>query len=156
MIWFSTKRPRRSGSSVREGSEAAFSLTEIAVAIGIVAFVIVSLVGLMSVGLSAQRSAREDTILVSVTKQALSTARSGKYSDLVIGAASSNFYTSEGYPTNAASAFYVCEVSILAPTNNLPGSLRAKEIRFKYNWPYQSRPNYPNEQVFATTIAEYP
>lgn len=58
-----------STSKIRERRKAAFSLVEVTLAIGIVSFALLSLLGVVPVGLSALRSAMDCTVEAQITQK---------------------------------------------------------------------------------------
>ncbi|HEX4084236.1 MAG TPA: hypothetical protein VHY22_04945 [Chthoniobacteraceae bacterium] len=65
----------------RARGRAGFSLIEIALALGVIAFALVAIVGLMSVSMKTGRGATEDTLLSSMTGQVMSGLRSQHFVD---------------------------------------------------------------------------
>lgn len=62
--------------------KSGFSLVEITVAIGVIAFALVGLMGLLSASLTAGKESEDDTRYVSMSQQILDRLRSGAFEDI--------------------------------------------------------------------------
>jgi type II secretory pathway pseudopilin PulG len=58
-------------------SEAAFTMAEIAIALGVIAFALVAIIGILPVGLQTQRDNREETIVVEDARVLIEAIRNG-------------------------------------------------------------------------------
>lgn len=126
-------------------------------ALGIVSFVLVALMGLMSVGLNEARRGREDTLLASMTSYRMTSQLGTGYANLTNGTA---YFSFDGLETSPANAYYICKTTVQAPTLSRPElGANALQVKLLFNWPYlpgqPDRTNYPHEQVFTTTVARY-
>ncbi len=95
-------------------SRNGFTLVEVAFAIAVLAFVLVTLIGLLTVGLSTQKSSSEDTRLAAMVGYVIATERMKPFATVC----SPTYTTSTPYyfdlqgNTNAQSASYLqCSVS---------------------------------------------
>src|SRR5882757_9974275 len=115
MTSFSTRKTRLTASFVREfrlRSIAGFSLVEIAIALGIVSFVLIALMGLMSVGLNEARRGREDTLLASMTSYRMTSLLGAGYANVTNTTA---YFTYDGLESSPTNAYYVCKITSQAP-----------------------------------------
>lgn len=126
-------------------------------ALGIASFVLISLLGLMTVSLDASKRAYEDTTVASIAQTVLSEARTNGFDNL--GSLNANRYFSyEGTPLPSPdSAYYKCNIRGLAHTStNLPSSALKStagvRVSLAFFWP----PNSPKtNEIFETTIAKF-
>jgi uncharacterized protein (TIGR02598 family) len=155
MILSSTRTARRSASSGRN-RPAGFSLVEVALALGIVSFVLLSLLGLMTVSLDAGRRSYEDTTVASLAQVVANELRTNSYSSLP----NTNFeryFSYDGEPSDAGAAHYRCTIQAETHTSaELPSAVRdasqGVRLRLSFFWP----PDNPRtNEIFETTIARY-
>lgn len=134
-----------------------FSLIEIALALGLASFVLVALIGLMSVGLEAGKAAREDTIIASVIRDVLARVKSEPFAALAPGSTKKFSYTYEGNHIESGGAetpYFECEVAFAVSSLSSPElQAHSVDVLFNCSWPAQS--SSPYEESFATTIASY-
>jgi uncharacterized protein (TIGR02598 family) len=151
--------------------EEGFSLTEVVLALGVMAFGLVSLVGGLSSSLQSQVDAERDTRLVGISQRILSEYRAQSF-DLLLqgkdatGAAlvSPRYFTAEGDPLPAGTApgpaaYYSCEMvrGIDAATQSpVTGSANLLKVRMTLRWPFQSA-TLPgnNSRVIDATVSRY-
>ena len=91
----------------------AFSLTEIAIAMGLVSFVLISLVGLFGVGLQASRESQVDTVESILVRQLLAELKTNGVVPIT------RTYDPQG-GTNATDPFFLCNVTLASPAANSP------------------------------------
>lgn len=88
-------------------------------ALGILSFALLAIIGLLNVGLGAGKSAQIDTVQATVARSVLSSIRTntlGNFSGTV------SWYTFDGAATNESGAFLRCEVSTNAPPPTVAAS----------------------------------
>jgi uncharacterized protein (TIGR02598 family) len=130
--------------------EGAFSLVEIVLAIGIVSFALMAMLGLVSVSLQSDRSSASDTDLAALSQQVISTLRSQPFTNL---SGTNFFFDSDGsLTTNSSGAVYECAVTLTA--DPLLPAASFKNARLQFTWPV-SATNRPNTNVFLSGIANY-
>ncbi|MEA3209582.1 MAG: hypothetical protein QOE70_2639 [Chthoniobacter sp.] len=71
---------------------AGFTLVEIVLALGIISFGLVALVGLLAVSLDSSRSSDQDTMIASMARQVTTTLRERPFDKLKSGGSSDIFY----------------------------------------------------------------
>jgi len=91
----------------------AFTLVEVTLAIGIMAFSLLALLGLFSVGFQASRRSADATTLPKVIEQLKQEEKSGSGTE--VGATRTVFFTYDGEETTAANAHYQCEIEATSP-----------------------------------------
>jgi len=135
--------------------ERSFSLVEIVIALGLVSFVLVALIGLMSVGLKAMKDSHHETLVSDMALTALSKLKETDYSALPV--ATNYYYTYDGVVTNVTSGYYLCAINLSVPSGAMavaPGlSDHSKRIHMELIWPLNGKIQETN--VFETFITEY-
>lgn len=108
------QNPARSGV-------AAFSLVEVVLALGVVSFGMISIVGLLGMGLKNFHDAIDTTTEAQITQRLANELQLGSYANLTNAASTNYYFTPEGLETNAGSAIYTATI---APPVNLtvPGA----------------------------------
>jgi type II secretory pathway pseudopilin PulG len=61
----------------RRHSEAGFTMAEIAIALGVIAFALIAIIGVLPIGLQTQRDNREETIIVEDARVLIEAIRNG-------------------------------------------------------------------------------
>ena len=89
---------------------------------GIVAFAVTAILGLLPSGLSTLRESMGKTVETQIVRSEVAQALSGSFTNL----ASTNYYDSEGENTNSANAFYTVSVSTTNPV--FPGCSNAPTL----------------------------
>lgn len=109
---------RRSGLPGRYIHQRAFTLVEVVLAIGVVAFGLIAILGLMSVSLRNSREANVREGLTMVLDRMNSVYQGQNFTNsLAVSQTSTNYYfDNSGVPTtNTASYFYLCNVTNATP-----------------------------------------
>jgi uncharacterized protein (TIGR02598 family) len=120
---------------------AGFSLVEVVLAVGIAGFVLVSIIGLLSVSLKSARESSTDTLVVGMASRTLSELRAKSFSDLnpSLAALTNRIYFDDlGMQTSTQGTMgFACDVVLqgdantLNPDTNLSASQRINLIRAK-------------------------
>jgi len=131
----------------------AFGLVEIAIALGIVSFAVLSLIGLMAVGLNASKTAREDTLVASLARNVFANLKTMDYPHLSSLGTTNFYFTYDGVATNqaSASAYYNCGVRILVPSQ--VALSHSVDVVVDISRPYRAAQT--NGTTFSSSIAEY-
>ena len=138
-------------------SSHGFSLIEVAIAMGIVAFVLVALMGLLSVGLNSGKKSSEDTQVASMASQLAGLWRNSTSNHLTPKTTRLYYFDRDGQQTNttqAAAAFYACKVVAgnVAPSEIAADTTNLVRVQMIFTWPAHlpegSRPN--TNIVYAT------
>ncbi|MBC8002382.1 MAG: hypothetical protein H7X97_07315, partial [Opitutaceae bacterium] len=131
-----------------------FSLVEITLALGIAAFAITAIVGLLSITLQTSKSAMDDTLLAKMTGDLVNTLRKQDFSNIK-NASTNVFFDISGKRLNnldsagliqampvttaiSQGAIYECEPVVTADTNTLnPDGTTPNlwHITLKFHWP---------------------
>jgi uncharacterized protein (TIGR02598 family) len=113
---------------LRRRGDAGFSLVEVVLAIGIVAFAFLPLLGLMPIGLSTSRQAIDTTIEAQIIQQMTSQAQQTDFSSLsTLASSTPTCFDANGNITTASSAMY--KASFGSPANTvLPGGATTQKL----------------------------
>jgi len=98
----------------------AFTLVEVVLAMGVVSFAMISMMGLLTMGLKTYHDAINATTESEITQQLANQLELAKYSSISTSTTSNYYFTQEGISTNAANAIYSATVSAPAKLN-VPG-----------------------------------
>lgn len=148
------------GSSSGNRSRA-FSLVEVVISIGIVGFVILAILGLLSLGLQTSRESSKDTALALATQQVDAWSRSQPFSLLSsIAGSSSNtvfFFNAEGNLVRTESgspvtesdgnSLYSCEVS----AHESSVSPHFIQLRYRFEWPLSAPAETRKQRVVVAS-----
>jgi uncharacterized protein (TIGR02598 family) len=102
--------------------QAAFSLVEVVMALGIAAFCLVALLGLMPVGLKTVRDARGDSLRAEILKSMGNIAQQTDYSLLSNLAGKKYYFDINGLVVNSTSADAIYEAVLSTGPVNVPSS----------------------------------
>ncbi len=104
-----------------------FTLVEVTLALGILSFAMVSLTGLISVGLSSFRGSVNITVESQIAQAVLNQKRQTAFDTLVSpsGLVETRYYTNEGDQTEKPDAIYVARIEV-NPSVDLPASGTAR------------------------------
>lgn len=101
-------------------SNTGFSLVEVVIALGLLAFAITAILATLPIGLSTMREAREDTLQATLIRKLTSELSRTPFSDIV---GDTLYFDGEGGQTNASSALYRLEFTVQAAnTTSYPGA----------------------------------
>lgn len=131
---------------------AAFSLVEITLALGVAAFALTAIVGLLSLTLKSSKSALDDTLVAEMSRDLVNTLRKQDFTN--ISMATNVFFDIsgkrinsldsagliQGMPVSTAvsqGAVYECVPTVVADTNTLSpnGAANLWRITLKFRWP---------------------
>ena len=130
-------------------SSAGFSLVEIAIALGIVSFALLAIVGLLGVGLSSGKSAQIDTMQTSAARAFLSVIRTNNPATFT---GATNWVNFDG-STNATAtgAYFQCVVT----TNTPPAGIAASDmlgLRLEFQYPLGASAANRKTNVFHASL----
>ena len=135
-----------------------FSLIELAIAMGIVSFVLISLLGLMTVSMGASKRSYEDTTVANLAQIVVSELKTNDYS-VASAMNADRFFRYDGSPftntpTPSDPSYYQCHIQAQAHTSiALPASARNTNagFRLRLDFMWSGKTN----ETFETTIARY-
>lgn len=132
----------------KNGKNAGFSLVEVSIALGILAFVILAVFGLMGVGLSASKSAQVDTALAAASRFAVASLQTNAPGTLN-GTTFLFDYDGKSVATTNQ-AFFQCTVATNSPAANAP---RLIGLRLQFQYPVSAPANARfTNSLYASTI----
>lgn len=140
-----------------KGRVDAFSLVEVAMALGIASFVLISLLGLMTVSLNAGKRAYEDTSVAAIAQTVASEVRTNSFSSL-FAQSFDRYFAYDGVPLPSADgAYYRCSVSTMVHSSpELPEAMRKAANAVRLRLTFFCPPSNPStNEIFETTIAKY-
>jgi len=123
----------RKGTNAAMNSERAFSLVEVAMALGIVSFVLLALIGLFSVGLNAGKDSQLDTVQAAIVHRMLSEIRTTDFDTL----AETNALYDYAGQTNSSLPYFECKATFSSPTGLDPvAASHLRRVRVEIRYPY--------------------
>lgn len=114
---------------LKRKSKSAFSLVEVVIALGVVSFVIVGLLGLMSVGIGGIRNATDDSVSASIGKKMVSEMQQNTLSNLLSAPSFPvRWFNAEGQEVPQTDPFAVYKAQAVVTNPNLAGISSANMI----------------------------
>lgn len=154
-----------------QGKACGFSLVEITLALGVAAFALAAIVGLLSVTLKNSKSAMDDTLVAEMTTDLVNTFRKQAFND--ISNATNVYFDISGKRVNTLDAsglivamaqgtaitkgaVYECVPSVIADTNTKSGdgTVNLWRIALSFQWPAGAT-NSANQKTIHANIARY-
>lgn len=147
---------------------AGFSMVEVVMALGIVSFALVSIFGLLSVGLMASKQSGSDTVIASMSAQITSRLQSGK-DTITVGTPLNYYFDNQGQlqvdgsdiplTTSTADTLYQCVVNGRLPNASTEVADLGSHLiltTLTFSWPTKvPDPNKrPNHEVLHATLAK--
>ena len=147
---------------------------EIVIAIGVAAFTLTALLGLLSAGMKSSKDSIDDTAVANMANYVLSDLRARSFTNFVDPATSISptqdiFFDAGGKcllsgtgasatpmdKTSAlnAGALYLCQRSIAASSTNTDGSVNPYKVTLSFSWPVQA--TTPATKRFYGTLTQY-
>lgn len=152
----SASTPQANESVVRRAqAPAGFSLVEVTLALGIIGFVLLALISLMSVGLQAGKEARDDMVSAQLAQTQLANLATNAFENLP--ADTTVYFNLDGLETNASSAYYLVRTratpSILLDQD---AQSQSKRVRIDVAWPAAAPEKARQTNVIETHLAKFP
>jgi uncharacterized protein (TIGR02598 family) len=99
------------------GIRRAFSLVEVVIALGLISFVLVGLLGLMSAGLGGMRDASDESSSVMIAKKLVAEIGQNSLEDILSSTFSDRWFDAEGQEVTATDPFVVYRATASAELN---------------------------------------
>lgn len=157
--------PLRLTSLRRHPATNSFSLVEMTLALGIFSFAIISVIGLMTVGLKASQESKEETLTATIAKNLSMKVQAHLYTNGVVAPSATNtfqpgtltyYYDRFGLETTAVGdPQYQANVTISAPAPNLLNNISSRHllgVKVDVGWPYAGG-TPPNTNSYTYLIA---
>ena len=143
--FWSTAEPR---SALALGASAAFTLVEVVIAVGLVAFVLTAILGLVAIAANETKNADLKARLAWISEQVTSEYQSQRFAAALTNVPSGFAWDYSGIPvpTNSPSAYFVCDVSNVTPTND-------NSYPTNYIALLQVRTRWPSPQLTSTNVS---
>ena len=129
-------------------TSAAFTLVEVVIAVGLVAFVLTAILGLVAIAANETKNADLKARLAWITEQVTSEYQSQRFSNALAGVPATNYWDYSGMSTNAAGAYFVCEISNVTPTSPTNPAFPTNYIAL-----LQVRTRWPSPQLTSTNVS---
>ncbi len=150
-----TSRPPRKhqpagGTSALLYGRQAFSLVEVALAMGVAVFAALGLLGLLQSGLGNYREAMNSSISSAIGQQVVSDAMLAEFDKLAASPATTNYFDERGVPlpnNSTTNAIYVSSAQILP--NSISGLSRSNVLAL------QVTVSSPTQPLFKKTFVSY-
>jgi uncharacterized protein (TIGR02598 family) len=140
-------------TSMRRRTELnSFTLVEVVIAIAIISFVLISILGLMAFASQQVKQADTYARLSNVSGQILARLESQSYA-ATSAAANTNavyYFTFDGLPTNSTSAYYQCNITNYPPTASNVTNLMIIQLSIRY-----PTPQFTSTNLITTSILNY-
>ncbi len=121
-------------------------------AIGIISFTLLPLIGLMTSSLNSSKTSRDEMVVASLSKAVFTTLRTNSFSVLQT-LSETQYYDLSGFETNRTAAYYSCAVSNSAITLPFAGTKDMAGVRLTFSWPVGAAKPYA--QIFQSAVASY-
>ena len=120
---------------------AAFTLVEVVIAVGLVAFVLTAILGLLVIATNETKNADLKARLAWITESVTSEYQSQRFSTVLGGLPATKYWDYSGMPvTNTGDAYFRCDVSNVTPppasTNLTTNNFALLQVSIL--WPYSS------------------
>ena len=100
----------------RADISSAFSLIEVTLSIGIVAFAFVALLGLLPVGLTTFRQAIDTTVGSQIVQRIVDEAQQTDYPSLIANPVTTRYFDDQGNEVAASASIYTAEIVVTSPS----------------------------------------
>ena len=98
-------------------------MVEVTLALGLVSFAVVAIMGLLPTGLSSLRQSMNQTVEAQIVRTMAAQSVNAPFTNLTVNGA---YFDDEGLPTTAAAAYYTVDVATQAPV--YPSSVNAGSL----------------------------
>jgi type II secretory pathway pseudopilin PulG len=143
---------QRSPRPRRPSDLGSFTLVEVVIAIAVIAFVLISVLGLMTYASQLVQQSDTYSRLSHISGQVLAQLNSQPFS-VSTNCATTNavyYFTAEGLPTNGTSAYYQCNLTNADSPNWTLNNMM--QIQISIRWP---KPQFVNTNVIITSTLNY-
>ena len=132
------------------GVGRGFTLVEVVIAVGVLAFAAISLLGLMTLALQSSHNAAVQSTQATMVSTITGKLSSQNFTNTVVRLPFTNYFTEEGVETNAAAALYRCEVADVSSANPTTNFMR--QVQLQICWP---APVYARTNVVVASLVKY-
>jgi uncharacterized protein (TIGR02598 family) len=129
--------------------QRAFSLIEVVLAIGILAFAITAMMGLLTVAMQSDKASSSDTAIAAMSRQVFNSLKAMPYASLPTG--TNYYFDADGTECAPSGALYECAVTLKDDPNLAAGN--AKQVKMTIKWPYGA--TFGTTNILQAGIANY-
>jgi uncharacterized protein (TIGR02598 family) len=128
-------------------------LVEVVIAVGLVAFVLTAILGLVAIAANETKNADLKARLVWITGRITSEYQSQRFSSALAGTPTNFYWDYSGMPVtnNAPGVYFVSTVSNVTPSNNFPTNYSAL-LQVSTRWP---NPHLTSTNVSVFSLFNY-
>ncbi len=135
--------------SLWSNQKLGFSLVEIVMALGLVSFCLVALLGLFSLGIKTSKQSAEETNLAAMSSEIITELRA-RTSSTTIALNQKYYFDNQGERTNAIGAYYECHLITQTDTSFSANLIRGT---LTFTWPaHLAAGKRPNTNTFYSTF----
>jgi uncharacterized protein (TIGR02598 family) len=129
---------------------AAFTLIEVVIAVGLVAFVLTAILGLVAIAANETKNADLKARLTWITEQVTSEYQSQRFSNALANVPTNFAWDYDGMPvaTNSPTTYFVCDITNVTPTSPTNANFPTNYIAL-----LQVRTRWPNPQLTSTNVS---
>ncbi len=121
-----TSDPNPLSLGVRRFSAQAFSLIEVALAIGLLSFALVAVFGLIPAGMSTFRKAMDVSVGSQIAQRVINDAQQSDWAELIkSGATATRYFDDQGAEVDGAATAIYHVKTVIIPVTNVPGGSNA-------------------------------
>lgn len=128
----------------------AFTLVEVVIAVAVLAFAAISLLGLITLALQSSHNADVQSAQATMVSTVTGKLSSQNFTNTVASLPFTNYFTGEGAETNASAAIYRCDVADVSPANSNTNFMR--QVQLLIRWP---APVYAQTNVVVASFVKY-
>lgn len=128
----------------------AFSLVEVTIALAVLSFAIISLLGLITVAIKSTHNSDVQGAQSAIVSTITGKLSSQNFTNTVISLPFINYFTLQGVETNASAAIYRCEVTDVSPPGSATNFMR--QVQLTIRWP---PPLYSQTNIIAASFVKY-
>ena len=134
-------------------NSAAFTLVEVVIAVGLVAFVLTAILGLVAIAANETKNADLKARLTWITEQVTSEYQSQRFAAALATVPTNRAWDYEGMPvvTTSPTAYFVCNVVNVTPTNGTY-STNIALLQVNTRWP---APQLTSTNVSVISLFNY-
>jgi uncharacterized protein (TIGR02598 family) len=135
----------------RAGGPNAFTLVEVVIAVGLVAFVLTAILGLATMAANETKNADLKARLAWITESVTSESQSQRFATVLQSMPKTNYWDYSGTPvTNIQDAYFVCALSKVTPMNFTTNNFALLQVSIR--WPY---PQLTSTNVSLISLFNY-
>lgn len=136
---------------------SAFSLVEVMIALGVISFAVVSIIGLLAVSLNTSRASASDSAMSSMIGTVMNGFRSQPFDNIAKG---DFYFDADGAPQAGLNqdSVYKCMVTVTEDSDTIGNGaagnaqVNLKWVNLEFTWPANVT-NPPNRQIINAAVA---